>query len=43
MSAMRREPEERPTAAQLGSMLRELMADFRGPYRNRRASDQLRG
>jgi len=41
MSAMRREPEERPTAAQLGTMLRELVMDFRGPYRNRRASDRV--
>ena len=42
MSAMRREPEERPTAAQLGSMLRELLVEYRGPSRNRRASDQFR-
>lgn len=42
MSAMRREPEERPTAAQLGSMLRELLVDFRSPNRSRRATDQYR-
>jgi len=42
MSAMRREPEERPTAAQLGTMLRELLVDFRGPSRSRRATDQYR-
>ena len=42
MSAMRREPEERPTAAQLGTMLRELLLDFRGPNRSRRATDQYR-
>ena len=39
-SAMRKEPEERPTAAQLGSMLRELTVEMRGPNRYRRAADQ---
>ena len=42
-SAMRKEPEERPTAAQLGSMLRELMVEMRGPSRYRRAADQYHG
>ncbi len=41
-SALRKEPEERPTAAQLGSMLRDLLAEFRAPNRSRRASDQYR-
>ena len=39
VSAMRKEPAERPTAAQLGSMLRELMVEMRGPNRYRRGSD----
>jgi len=42
-SAMRKEPEERPTAAQLGSMLRELTVEMRGPSRYRRAADQYHG
>jgi len=41
-SALRREPEERPTAAQLGSMLRDLLVEIRSPHRNRRATDQYR-
>ena len=38
-SALRKEPEERPTATQLGSMLRDLLVGFRGSARNRRAND----
>jgi tRNA A-37 threonylcarbamoyl transferase component Bud32 len=41
-SAMRKEPEERPTAAQLGGMLRDLLQEFRAPNRGRRASDLSR-
>lgn len=41
-SALRKEPEERPTAAQFGSMLRDLLVEFRAPHRSRRASDQYR-
>ena len=41
-SAMRREPEERPTAAQLSTMLRDVLMEARGPGRNRRAGDSLR-
>jgi serine/threonine protein kinase len=41
--AMKKEPADRPTAAQLGTMLRELLAEIRTPSgRARRASD-LRG
>ena len=39
-SAMRKEPEERPTAVQLGGMLRELLVELRSPTRNRRLSDR---
>jgi serine/threonine protein kinase len=42
VSAMRKEPEERPTAAQLGSMLRDLLVEMRGPNRYRRPSDSYR-
>jgi hypothetical protein len=38
-SALRKEPEERPTATQLGSMLRDLLVEFRGSARNRRVND----
>lgn len=38
-SAMRKEPEERPTAAQLGAMLRELLSELRVTGRSRRSSD----
>ncbi|HEX6626736.1 MAG TPA: serine/threonine-protein kinase, partial [Gemmatimonadaceae bacterium] len=41
-SAMRKEAEERPTAAQLGAMLRDVLLDARTPGRSRRATDQLR-
>jgi serine/threonine protein kinase len=41
-SAMRKEPEERPTAAQLGTMLRDVLLDARMPGRNRRLTDQFR-
>ena len=41
-SAMRKEPEERPTAAQLSAMLRDVLLDARSPARNRRAGDQYR-
>ena len=38
--AMKKEPADRPTAAQLGTMLRELLAEIRTPPgRARRASD----
>ena len=37
--AMRKEPEDRPTAAQLGTMLRELLGEIRTSGRARRASD----
>jgi eukaryotic-like serine/threonine-protein kinase len=37
--AMQKEPEQRPTAAQLGLMLRELLADIRVAGRSRRGSD----
>ncbi len=37
--AMRKEPEDRPTAAQLGAMLRELLGEIRPSGRARRASD----
>ena len=39
VSAMRKDPEERPTAAQLGAMLRDLLVEFRNPTRTRRATD----
>jgi len=39
MKAMRKEPEGRPTAAQLGATLRELLQEIRAPGRTRRASD----
>jgi serine/threonine protein kinase len=39
MRAMRKEPEERPTAAQLGSMLRDLLQEIRAPSRSRRGTD----
>lgn len=41
-SAMRKEPAERPTSAQLGYMLRELLVEMRGPGRYRRTMDQYR-
>ena len=41
-SAMRKEPDERPTAAQLASMLRNLVAETYGSTTNRRASDTAR-
>jgi tRNA A-37 threonylcarbamoyl transferase component Bud32 len=37
--AMRKEPEERPTAAQLGAMLRELVHEMRPSSRIRRSGD----
>jgi len=37
--AMRKEPGDRPTAAQLGTMLRELLAEMRTSGRARRSSD----
>ena len=37
--AMRKEPGDRPTAAQLGTMLRELLAEMRPSGRARRSSD----
>jgi len=39
MRAMRKEPEERPTAAQLGLLLRELLQEHRVSGRGRRVSD----
>jgi serine/threonine protein kinase len=39
MRAMRKEPDERPTAAQMGSMLRELLHEHRLTARSRRSSD----
>ncbi len=41
-SALRKDAEERPTATQLGSMLRDLLVEFRGPTRSRRATDLYR-
>ena len=41
-SALRKDAEERPTATQLGSMLRDLLVEFRGPTRTRRATDLYR-
>jgi len=38
-SAMRKEPAERPTAAQMSAMLRELLPELKNPGRNRRAVD----
>ncbi len=40
-SAMRKEPEERPTAAQLGAMLRDVVLDAKVPGRNRRRGDGM--
>jgi hypothetical protein len=40
-SAMRKEPEERPTASQLSSMLRDVIADARAPGKYRRSADQF--
>jgi tRNA A-37 threonylcarbamoyl transferase component Bud32 len=40
--ALRKEPELRPTASQLGGMLREVLHEFRGSPKNRRASDPPR-
>jgi eukaryotic-like serine/threonine-protein kinase len=37
--AMQKEPQQRPTAAQLGLMLRDLLADIRVAGRSRRGSD----
>jgi hypothetical protein len=37
--AMRKEPAERPTAAELGTMLRELLTEIRTSGRARRAND----
>jgi serine/threonine protein kinase len=37
--AMKKEPEDRPTAALLGSMLRDVLSELRTPGRARRASD----
>lgn len=42
MMALKKEPELRPTASQLGGMLREVVQEFRGSPRNRRVSDPLR-
>jgi hypothetical protein len=42
MRAMQKEPEKRPTAAQLGAMLRELLQEIRVPSRARRVSDLYR-
>jgi hypothetical protein len=39
---MRKEPEERPTAQQLGAMLRDVILDARVPARTRRATDPFR-
>ena len=41
-SAMRKEPAERPTAAQLSAMLRDVILDARGPGRARRVTDTLK-
>ena len=41
-SAMRKEPDERPTATQLSAMLRDVLLDAKGPARNRRSGDALR-
>ena len=38
-SAMRKEPEERPTAAEMSSMLRDVVLDARVPGRSRRRGD----
>ena len=42
MTALLREPLQRPTAAQLGVLLREALYEIRGPGRNRRATDFTR-
>jgi serine/threonine protein kinase len=42
MRAMRKDPVERPTAAELGTMLRELLQDIRVSGRARRTSDAQR-
>jgi len=39
MMALKKEPEMRPTASQLGGMLREVLQEFRGSPRTRRAAD----
>ena len=41
-SAMRKEPDERPTASQLSAMLRDVILDARGPGRARRVTDTSR-
>jgi serine/threonine protein kinase len=38
-SAMRKEPEERPTAAELSSMLRDVVLEAKIPGRSRRRGD----
>jgi serine/threonine protein kinase len=43
MQAMRKEPEQRPTAAVLGAMLRDLVQEIRAPARTRRAGDSEHG
>jgi serine/threonine protein kinase len=40
-SAMRKEPDERPTATQLSAMLRDVITDARAPGKNRRPADQF--
>jgi serine/threonine protein kinase len=42
MRAMRKDPNERPTAAQMGTMLRELLQEHRISTRARRSSDMHR-
>jgi tRNA A-37 threonylcarbamoyl transferase component Bud32 len=42
MRAMRKDPAERPTAAELGTMLRELLQEIRVSGRARRTSDTRR-
>jgi tRNA A-37 threonylcarbamoyl transferase component Bud32 len=42
MRAMRKEPAERPTAAQLGTMLRELLPEIGATSRSRRGGDLQR-
>ena len=39
MMALKKEPEMRPTASQLGGMLRDVLQEFRGSPRARRAAD----
>lgn len=41
--AMKKEPADRPTAAQLGTMLRELLAEIRTPPGQARRASDLRG